>query len=497
MKKTSFKQKAGLMILGIFVSLAAVEILLHLCGTVYLSIQEYRNIKSARNRDSYRILCLGESTTAFEDGHSYPRQLETILNNKNLGIKFSVINKGVPGIYTEGILARLDDNLDKYKPDMVIAMMGINDPLTENKNYFIFLKKFKLYKLITFLFQSLTNKYSHSKTGVLSKSNASVNPEEGNPTFLGINARSTEYYSQGENYLSEGNTSKAMEMFKESINADPRNHEAYAALAGIYITQKEYTLAEEVCLLNKKNNPSNLEVYDDLADLYFTQNRFDDAEEILYEALKTNPFYVKSYVFLGKYNRLQGKYDATEKILKEGLIKMPEIFHGDIYTELSILYMAAGRLKEIDVVHKKALEVNPDNDHLYGMIGLYYLEAGDIKTADQYFAKANRIRETYYNPETAINYLHLRNTLARRGITLVAMQYPMREVNLLKKFLGYSTNILFIDNQEIFLQAIMAGSYDEYFTDKFGGDFGHCTEKGDRLLAENAANAIIEHFFNK
>jgi len=497
MNKTSLKQKAGLMILGIFISLVVIETLLNLCGAVYLSVQEYRNLKSAKNRDTYRILCLGESTTAFEDGHSYPRQLETILNSKNLGIKFSVINKGVPGIFTEGILARLDDHLDKYKPDMVIAMMGINDPLTENKNYFALLKKIKLYKLMTFLCQSLTNKNNQTKTGIPTKSKTLVNPEEGNPTFLGINSKSTEYYSQGENYLSDGNTSRAIEMFKDSINADPRNHEAYAALAGIYMTQKEYVLAEEVFLLNKKNNPSNLEVYDDLAELYFKQNKFADVEKILMDALMINPFYVKSYVQLGKYTRLQGKYDAAEKILKEGLIKMPEIFHGDIYTELSILYMAAGRIKDIDVVHKKALEVNPDNDHLYGMIGIYYLEAGDKKTADQYFAKANRIREKFYNPESALNYQNLRNTLARRGITLVAMQYPMREVTLLKRILGYSTNILFIDNQEIFLHAIMAGSYDEYFTDKFGGDFGHCTEKGDRLLAENAANAIIERFFNQ
>jgi len=31
----------------------------------------------------------------------------------------------------------------------------------------------------------------------------------------------------------------------------------------------------------------------------------------------------------------------------------------------------------------------------------------------------------------------------------------------------------------------------------FGGDFGHCTHKGNRLLAENIANVIFKEVFSK
>lgn len=54
--------------------------------------------------------------------------MEDILNQKSNGIAFSVINKGIIETDTRNLLSRLDDNLDICKPDMVIAMMGVNDP---------------------------------------------------------------------------------------------------------------------------------------------------------------------------------------------------------------------------------------------------------------------------------------------------------------------------------------------------------------------------------
>ena len=32
--------------------------------------------------------------------------------------------------------------------------------------------------------------------------------------------------------------------------------------------------------------------------------------------------------------------------------------------------------------------------------------------------------------------------------------------------------------------------------DMFGGDFGHCTVKGNRLLAENVARVILKEIFD-
>jgi tetratricopeptide (TPR) repeat protein len=71
-----------------------------------------------------RVLCLGESTT-FGAQVAYPAELEKLLNAG--GRRYQVINGGVPGIDTDEILRRLDGNLARYRPHIVVAMMGAND----------------------------------------------------------------------------------------------------------------------------------------------------------------------------------------------------------------------------------------------------------------------------------------------------------------------------------------------------------------------------------
>ena len=67
MKEISFKQKIILMFLGIFLSVVVLEAGLRLAGWIYLSRQDYSDAVKFRRKvkDEYRILCLGDSTTAF------------------------------------------------------------------------------------------------------------------------------------------------------------------------------------------------------------------------------------------------------------------------------------------------------------------------------------------------------------------------------------------------------------------------------------------------
>lgn len=115
MKEISIRQKIILSIFGLFLTVVLLEAGLRIGGFVYLSLQEYRNRISLKQKGRYRILCLGESTTAGGK-ESYPGQLEEILNQQNTRMQFSVINKGMSGLTTGVIVAQLEDNLDKYTP---------------------------------------------------------------------------------------------------------------------------------------------------------------------------------------------------------------------------------------------------------------------------------------------------------------------------------------------------------------------------------------------
>ena len=99
-------------------------------------------------------MCLGESTTVGQ----YPSFLQEVLNQRNIAIKFSVIDKGICGANTSYIVDNLESDLDAYHPDMVITMMGINDwgphipyEVVSDSKAINFLKSFRTYKLTRLL----------------------------------------------------------------------------------------------------------------------------------------------------------------------------------------------------------------------------------------------------------------------------------------------------------------------------------------------------------
>lgn len=101
-----------------------------------------------------------------------------------------------------------------------------------------------------------------------------------------------------------------------------------------------------------------------------------------------------------------------------------------------------------------------------------------------------------YLPLTKMHYQKLRDIVLARGIPLVCVQYPRRRLQPLKDILGSKDLIIFVDNEKIFNEAVAKGAYEDYFIDRFAGDFGHCTQKGNYLLASNIAEVLLREYFN-
>jgi hypothetical protein len=53
-------------------------------------------------------------------------------------------------------------------------------------------------------------------------------------------------------------------------------------------------------------------------------------------------------------------------------------------------------------------------------------------------------------------------------------------------------NVHFVDAEQVFKDAVARDSWDAYFTDQFAGDFGHKTPRGNALLAETVAPAVLD-----
>jgi Tfp pilus assembly protein PilF len=474
------KQKIALVLFGLFLFFVLLEAGLRLGGVILLSIQEHRNTQSIKQKGVYRIICLGESTTQGQ----YPSFLEEVLNQRNMGVRFSVVDKGMIGKNTSNILSKVESYLAEYHPDMVVTMMGINDlgkhipfeGVITSKGMLL-IRSFRAYKLTKLLWLHILTK---------AKEIGFYKPSEdkrGSMNLSGIG-------------LKEGCAgSFLMDSFKKAIELNPKNANAYVELRGLYLEQGKSLHAKDLFKKAIKLNPKNDKAYVGLGWIYLEQGKSRQAEDLFDKAIKLNPKNEFAYEGLWQLYLEQGKSTQAEDSFKKAIELTPE--NESAYLGLWQLYREQGKSRQAEDLFDKAIEFNSKSNCIYGAISLLYEEIGKPELAKEYAEKANRLRLRYYNPVTVNNYHKLKEILDKSGIRLVCVQYPMRNVEPLKKMFEQDEGIIFVDNESVFKEALKKASYKEYFVDMFGGDFGHCTEKGNTLLAENIANGILKEHFNK
>lgn len=444
--KISLWQKIGLVLFGVFLFVILLEISLRIGGFIILSLQEYRNSMSLK-KGQYRILCLGESTTQNE----YPAFLEEALNQRNIGIQFNVIDKGRIGANTGSIVSQLEDDINKYNPDLILTMMGINDygprmpfEAISTSRIATLLNSFKVYRLTKLL-------WLHANTKA----------KELLETINRISHNGSLYYELGTFYMKQGKLEEAKHAFTKAIEFNPKNDNAYLRLGRIFKAQNKVGEAEQSFLKAVEIKPNNAWAYAGLGDCYEAQGKISQIEQAFNKVVELDPKNGRAYIGLGDCYSLQGKLTESEKVLK------------------------------------KAIELNLQNDRFYGALATVYGETGNLKLLKEYWSKAENLRKEYYNPVTISNYIKLKQALDKRKIRLVCVQYPVRSIVPLKKIFEGQEGIIFVDNEQIFKTAILREGYRKYFRDMFAGDFGHCTPKGNKLLAENIASVIVAKLFNR
>lgn len=519
----SLEKKISLIFFGFFLCLIILEIGIRIAGFFYLFAQEDHEQINLRQKNTYTILCIGESTTASDGKKSYPEQLQHVLNEKNLGIKFRVVNKGIPSVTTDDILSNLGSNLTKYKPDMIIAMMGINDELCfiRKKESLIF-EKLKIYNLMETLCFNIVLKIKALRKEMDLKKIIRKDP-----------SNEKAYFKLGKLYKQQRRYKQAEQIFKKLIELTPRFYRAYSELIDCYQYQDEISDAKAVFLSLVEQDAQNYWAYFALAYCMYEEGRSKECEKMLnigediFENKRTkniNDCWVFAMIgdfcyILGKYNRAKENYRKALKINPRARSVYDKLqicyntmgnYENDEFFENMVekspgnyeFYLMAGeylrrrrRFNDAEKIYKKAIQNFPFNDVTYRALAICLEEQDKHELAKKNIEKANMIRLQNYNPATVRNFQKLGKIAERYGLKLVLVQYPCRSIDALKKIFEPNDLIIFVDNEMIFKSAISAEGFETYFRDNLFGDFGHCNRKGNRLLTENIANVIIkEHF---
>jgi Tfp pilus assembly protein PilF len=495
--KTTLLQRIALIILGVFLCCVFLEIALALGGWIIVSRQEHQNAVRMQQKGTYRILCLGESTT--EAGPDpYPAQLEEVLNSRNIGVKFSVINKGLSGVNTDYIAGHLEENLDTYKPDMVVTMMGVNDygvhipweygSLNRQPG---FIQSLKIYKLIRLLWLHIMAKFHTA--GVFQHKEGRISGKPG--------GNSLTFGAKRPVVVPEKNPRPVQDPPGEKSKPGLSTEREYINLGYEYTSQARNIDSEEMFKKVLQLNPVSYDAYLGLAFVYSRQGRIAESEATYYKAIELDPKNVEGYLMLAWRYTEMGKHKETEELVKKAFAL--GLKNVELNFRLGWAYKMQGKEELAQEQFKKVTELlypkknDPEGvDKTYGRLATLYKEIGEDRIADEYYKKANKSRIECYNPSTRRNYRKVKEILDRRGVKFVCVQYPVRSAKPLQKMFQGEGAVI-VDNERSFSRALKEGGYKEYFTDMFGGDFGHCTTKGNRLLAENIADAILKEYFRK
>jgi tetratricopeptide (TPR) repeat protein len=511
-------KKSMLVLFGLAFALILLEAGMRLAGFVYLSIQERGNIRSLEKHGTYRIMCIGESTTQGQ----YPKYLEEELSKRYPEMKFSVIDKGRAGCNTNFIVLNMDSDLDKYAPDMVISMMGINyeigDAAFENSSKVFLFRSFKVYKLMRLLRLHIISKIdtykNTSKKEPVNNINKEIHDIENNLNSINI-VNDKDCISLGNKYEKIGMTAKAEGLYKKAIKINPNCYDAYIALGYSYTNGINPRTAEKMFQQAIVLDPKNENGYVGLGNYYVKIINPDKAEKMFRKAIEINPENEFALSNLGDIMLWSKKnYLEAEKMYKKAIKINPKNEHE--YLCLGYIYGLTGRYKEAENMYKKASEANSETA-IYNLFNLY-LKYGKTKEAQEilnrsferqskaaenmklsikHFDKNDRDKKTNFNNSTMYNYIVLRNILKERRVKYVCMQYPMRDVRLLKYVFDGDKDIVFVDNEKAFKDVVLKDGYGVYFRDSFAGDFGHCTDKGNQLLARNISDVLVREVFSK
>lgn len=109
--------------------LVLLEVSLRLAGVLWLLPRTVSDVTHQEEAGEYRILAVGESTTfglGVRPEEAYPTLLEETLSDR-IGQPVRVVNVGVPGQTSTSILRSIRHQLDIHRPNLVLALYGIND----------------------------------------------------------------------------------------------------------------------------------------------------------------------------------------------------------------------------------------------------------------------------------------------------------------------------------------------------------------------------------
>lgn len=450
------------------------ELLLRIWSGIYVMKFTYTKPET---EGEFVILVLGESTTAGDTADIWPAQLEHLLRNTYPSRSIRVVNKAVPGTNTSTLVGNLSEQIESVRPDMIVSMMGINDEYDASLRLSQYVPTRQSDRLMVVRFFRIV---SRQFSGAL----------EDLYDFT-IERRRETIVGKAEEHRRDGEYELAQRYYHRAIAIAPDEAGSYLALATLYMSMQRRQEAERMFFIAREVAPASEIVFTEFGNFYRDTGRFEPAERMYQKALALNPEY--GYVY-GEYATLKYWYEtdgaAAIPLYERAIALYPELIAN--YFELADLYQGQQRNEDAVSLYRRVLQLEPDNSLALRLLAKIGVDAGEVAGIA---VVAGETARGYLHPATQNSYRKLLTLADAHNIPVIAVQYPLRSVEPLADHIngemaGIRIPVHVVGNEENFTKALTTLRYDDLFTDYFGGNFGHATREGNRLIAENVASAV-------
>lgn len=206
------------------------------------------------------------------------------------------------------------------------------------------------------------------------------------------------YMERGSVLSGDGQYEEALRDFNKVLEINPAVDLALIGRATVYENQEEYDIAltdlENVLAINSENV---LAIYK-MASIYYRQHKYHDALIRLQEVLSLNPAFIQAYESLWKTHVKLGEiHQAREYFLKALALpsQEPKYYTG--------LILVASKQKQFELgilAAQKGLETNSDTAKFLLVLGIFYIQTGELELAESNLNKVLSLKEGKSMEET-------------------------------------------------------------------------------------------------
>jgi len=535
------------LLLGLCATFFLLELGLWLFADRYVSSQ--LAVTGADTSTTRTVLAVGESTTAIagDPTHarlvstsSWPQQLEQILNERTED-NWRVINRAVLGGTSNEIVDRLKPDLDQYRPDVVVAMMGMQDESPrrverrdrsepKRTSWWTSLRTVRLFYELSgspFLSQedyvpgdvSQWSDIPHSFRDRVIE----WRPMAQETRLLGATSEVMSRVDLGLYFWLVGQPDRAETIWRQLFDTQGIGANL---LARVMLDRGDQAGAEAFLREAMKRTPDEGLYAVVLSGALVGSGQLTAAIELLESAIRKHcreREVVRKHQYLALAVALieaEQPLEAREALRHVGQIDTRRLQHLGPTPEPPLLHakieLALGRVDAAQQGLESFLQRKPGFNEAMVMLEKIYLEKGETDRAmalrQELLFKRRRVAEFYLLAKLkkrmgqtgevesifhnalkeiplAVNYERLYQTSKASGAEVFAVQYPTFELDLLRLYVPEHADLHLVDTEHIF-DNLPAPSV--FVEPRFPYNFAHYTHEGARLLAERIASELIE-----